>query len=184
MSALRAVRLETARLVIAATRTDDAAAAVAYVSANREHLAPWSPVPPVDWYDEGAWRTRLAAWDRERRRGQALRTFLRDRDGGPILGTANLTRITRGAFEACNLGYSLAREAEGKGLMAEALDALLCHAFGELGLHRVEANHMPANIRSEALLRRLGFQREGYARGYLRIAGRWEDHVLNALTRG
>jgi ribosomal-protein-alanine N-acetyltransferase len=43
------------------------------------------------------------------------------------------------------------------------------------------ANHMPSNVKSERLLRTLGFEREGYARAYLKIAGKWEDMVLNAL---
>ena len=40
---------------------------------------------------------------------------------------------------------------------------------------------MPANVKSERLLRTLGFEREGYARAYLKIAGQWKDMVLNAL---
>ena len=45
------------------------------------------------------------------------------------------------------------------------------------------ANHLPRNERSARLLARLGFEREGYARRYLQIAGVWEDHVLTALSR-
>lgn len=67
--------------------------------------------------------------------------------------------------------------------MHEALEAGLAWAFGELDLHRVMANHLPRNQRSARLLQRLGFEREGYARDYLRIAGQWEDHVLTAKIR-
>jgi ribosomal-protein-alanine N-acetyltransferase len=45
------------------------------------------------------------------------------------------------------------------------------------------ANHVPRNERSARLLARLGFEREGYAKRYLQIAGTWEDHVLTAKTR-
>ena len=64
-----------------------------------------------------------------------------------------------------------------KRIVALAID----YGFNELGLHRIMANHMPDNERSAGLLKSLGFEREGYAREYLYINGRWEDHVLNAL---
>jgi hypothetical protein len=66
--------------------------------------------------------------------------------------------------------------------MFEVAQAGIAYMFDIVGLHRIMANHMPANVRSEKLLRRLGFEREGVARAYLKINGPWEDHVLNALV--
>ena len=43
------------------------------------------------------------------------------------------------------------------------------------------ASYIPDNKRSANLLSRLGFEIEGQARQYLRIDGRWQDHVLTAL---
>ena len=54
--------------------------------------------------------------------------------------------------------------------------------FSDYGLHRIEANYMPCNLRSPRVLERCGFVREGFARAYLKIAGQWEDHVLTALV--
>jgi ribosomal-protein-alanine N-acetyltransferase len=65
--------------------------------------------------------------------------------------------------------------------MAEGLELTLGVAFGALKLHRVEANIQPANLRSLALAREAGFVREGFSRRYVRIAGRWRDHVRMAL---
>ena len=65
--------------------------------------------------------------------------------------------------------------------MQEALSQAIGHAFLQLGLHRIMANTRTENRRSQALLQRLGFQQEGYARDYLKIDGQWRDHVLNAL---
>lgn len=66
--------------------------------------------------------------------------------------------------------------------MKRSLEAGNRHCFEQIGLHRIMANHLPRNVRSERLLASLGFEKEGYARAYLKIAGVWEDHVLRALT--
>jgi ribosomal-protein-alanine N-acetyltransferase len=67
--------------------------------------------------------------------------------------------------------------------MFEALQASIAYMFHEQDLHRIMANHVPENVRSAALLQRLGFEREGYAREYLKINGIWRDHVLTALVK-
>lgn len=70
----------------------------------------------------------------------------------------------------------------GQGLDAGVARAGIAYVFREQGLHREMANHLPENTRSEALLKRMGFEREGYARSYLRINGRWRNFVLTALV--
>ena len=66
--------------------------------------------------------------------------------------------------------------------MTEALSAAIPFVFETIGMHRIMANYMPANERSGALLRKLGFEVEGFARNYLYINGGWQDHILTALT--
>ncbi len=107
--------------------------------------------------------------------------FFRNGGADTIVGWVNLSNIVRGAFQACHLGYSLAANAQGNGIMTEALRALIPFAFDELQLHRIMANYMPHNIRSAAVLARLGFSIEGFAKDYLYIAGAWQDHVLTSL---
>jgi ribosomal-protein-alanine N-acetyltransferase len=97
------------------------------------------------------------------------------------LGTIAFTQIARGPFQSCMLGYALAREAQGRGLMHEGLRAAIDHVFGAMRLHRIQANYVPTNERSGRVLRRLGFAVEGYARDYLFIGGAWRDHILTAL---
>jgi ribosomal-protein-alanine N-acetyltransferase len=65
--------------------------------------------------------------------------------------------------------------------MREGLALALEYAFGTLKLHRVEVNIQPSNARSLALVERVGFVREGYSRRYVKIRGRWRDHVRYAL---
>jgi [ribosomal protein S5]-alanine N-acetyltransferase len=98
-----------------------------------------------------------------------------------IIGCINYTNIARGAFMACHLGFSIDKEFEGKGFMYQSLKFTLEHVQNVLKLHRVMANYMPHNKRSERLLERVGFKREGYAEKYLKINGKWEDHVLTSL---
>ena len=117
--------------------------------------------------------------------GRAARFVFQDDDAGEdgaIVGTCSYTNIVRGPFQACNLGYQIARSHEGRGLMAEALAATNAFAFRTLRLHRIMANHRPENARSARVLERLGFAREGLARDYLFIDGAWRDHVLTSLA--
>jgi len=67
--------------------------------------------------------------------------------------------------------------------MSAALPLVLDFAFDRLRLHRVEAACLPTNVPSRALLLRTGFQQEGYARNYLLIDGKWQDHLLFAILR-
>jgi [ribosomal protein S5]-alanine N-acetyltransferase len=103
------------------------------------------------------------------------------REDGRILGVANLSQIFRGPFQNAFLGYYAFAGGTGHGWMTEGIGLALDHAFHDLGLHRVEANVQPGNDASVALLRRLGFSREGFSPRYLKIAGRWRDHERWAI---
>ncbi len=103
------------------------------------------------------------------------------RSSGDLVGVVNLSEIVRGALQGAYLGYYAFAPHAGRGYMSEALRLVLGRAFGELGLHRVEANIQPGNTASRALVRRLGFRREGFSPRYLKVAGRWRDHERWAL---
>jgi len=64
--------------------------------------------------------------------------------------------------------------------MFEILEGAIHYMFTDQAIHRVMANYIPGNERSEKLLSRLGFEREGLAKSYLQIDGRWRDHVLTS----
>ena len=98
-----------------------------------------------------------------------------------IVGVFNIGEIVRGLFKSAYLGYYALAPHAGAGYMAEGLELVLRVAFRRLKLHRVEANVQPGNRRSLALVRRAGFVREGFSRRYVRIGGRWRDHVRMAL---
>ncbi len=160
----------------------DAPAIVRYYRENRHHLAPWEPVRPAGFYREGFWRVQLHRNQEDYDRATAIRFFAVRESVPEVVGYVSLTNITRGAAHFCFLGYSLAEQEQGKGLMTAILRKVVGFAFSDLNLHRIMANYMPRNERSERLLERLGFVREGVARHYLLINGRWEDHVMTSLT--
>jgi ribosomal-protein-alanine N-acetyltransferase len=101
---------------------------------------------------------------------------------GAIIGVFNLSEIVRGSFQCAYLGYWVLSPFERKGYMREGLELLLQHAFGEMGLHRIEANIQPGNEASLALVRAAGFRREGFSPRYLKIGGEWRDHERWAIT--
>jgi ribosomal-protein-alanine N-acetyltransferase len=178
--------IESERLVLRLARPSMAAAQLSFIQENFEgHLDRWSPRPAPGFFTEIFWRDRLAIGMEDYLAGRAVR-FVVQRLGTPengaILGNVNYTNIVRGVFLACHLGYQIARESQGRGLMTEALRAGNRWVFAELKLHRIMANYHPDNARSERVLERLGFVREGFARDYLYIDGAWRDHVLTALV--
>ncbi|MCG3125145.1 MAG: hypothetical protein GIKADHBN_03677 [Phycisphaerales bacterium] len=105
-----------------------------------------------------------------------------DRSTGAIMGLISLNQIFRGPFQSAYTGYWIAEPYAGKGFMTQALSLVLTHAFTKMKLHRIEANLMPRNQPSRALVKKLGFRFEGLAKRYLQIAGRWEDHEHWAIT--
>jgi ribosomal-protein-alanine N-acetyltransferase len=67
--------------------------------------------------------------------------------------------------------------------MTEGMTLAINEAFGPLKLHRLEANIQPGNTASIALVKRLGFRREGLSKKYLKIGGRWQDHERWAILK-
>ncbi|HEX5616144.1 MAG TPA: GNAT family N-acetyltransferase [Acidimicrobiia bacterium] len=147
---------------------------LAAVAASRELHEPWV-FPPTDRATYRGYLDRVARPDCE---GWLVRGV----DGDALVGVVNLNNIVHGTMESAALGYYAFVPHAGRGLMREALALAIDEAFGRLGLHRVEANVQPENVRSIALVRGLGFVQEGYSRRYLKIAGDWRDHERWALV--
>ena len=98
-----------------------------------------------------------------------------------LCGVFNFSEIVRNAFNSAYLGYYAFAPHAGGGLMTEGFALALDVAFRRLALHRIEVNVQPTNRRSLALVARLHFFCEGYSRRYVKIAGRWRDHVRFAM---
>ncbi len=153
-------------------------------SSSRSFLEPWEPRWAPDELDRAAWRQRLARYREDYAAGSAAPFFIFASDSGALIGGITLGNIRYGVAQTGHVGYWIGERYAGQGLMLDALDLLLAHAFETLRLHRIEAACIPDNQRSLRLLEKAGFRREGLLRAYLRINGIWQDHYLYALVAG
>jgi ribosomal-protein-alanine N-acetyltransferase len=149
---------------------------------SRDFLIPWEPSWPSNALAYSYFCGLLRRHGREWRKGEGynFHIFLVNDEGkeGALAGGISLNGIERGIAQTGTLGYWMGEPYTGQGYMREAA-ALVCDfAFETLRLHRLQASCLPHNEASVNLLRRLGFEEEGYAKAYLQINGKWEDHIL------
>jgi ribosomal-protein-alanine N-acetyltransferase len=147
---------------------------LALVRESRELHRPWAyPPERPDQFDE------LVA--RSRRDDVVTLLGCRGEDRA-LFGVFTISQIVRGSFQSAYLGYYGHARYARQGYMREALKTVLDHAFGPMGLHRIEANIQPGNGPSVALAAGAGFRLEGFSPRYLLIGGRWRDHERYAIT--
>lgn len=173
---------QTERLLLRELGEQDADAVLAYVRRNRDYLGPWEVRREESYYTLDTQAELLRQDAARAANGDQVKVWLSPA-GEPanVIGSATINNIVRGAFLSCHLGYRLDAAYANRGLMTEALREVIQHAFGELGLHRIEANIMPRNAASLGVARKLGFYEEGLAFKYLFINGHWEDHLHMVL---
>ena len=173
--------LEGTRVCLRHPRQEDWPAWTRLRAESRRFLAPWEPTWRRDALTRAAYRRRLRRIARDRLSGEAFAFFVTAKAEGELLGGLTLSEIRRGATQSATLGYWIGERHARKGYMTDAVAAVLPFTFDRLGLHRLEAACLPDNDPSRRLLERSGFRREGLARAYVRIDGRWRDHLLFAL---
>ena len=101
---------------------------------------------------------------------------------GTLIGDCSL-KVDHGDARQAEVGFTLAREQQGRGYATEAVSRVLDYAFMSLGLHRVVAITDCENRASAALLERLGMRREGHFIQNVWFKGRWGDEYLYAILR-
>lgn len=177
---------QTERLTLRPLTSADRHAFIRFHTISREHLRPWSPTMP-DMPLEMYFDTQLERTHRALSAGDALRLIALDRLSGRMAGTFNLNNIVRGVFESADAGWAVSADFIGRGVATEGVTALLDIAFAPpdshihgLGLHRVQANIIPANLASLRVAHKCGFRTEGIAIAMLKIAGEWHDHIMHA----
>jgi ribosomal-protein-alanine N-acetyltransferase len=143
------------------------------VRASREFHHPWVDPPSTP--------ERFAEYLKSRQEPGDDGFFIRDKDTGAILGVVNLNCIVRRLFQSAYLGYYIGAAFAGRGYMTEGIKLIAGYAFGEMNLHRLEANIQPENLASIAIVKKCGFRKEGFSPRYLKIAAEWRDHERWAL---
>jgi [ribosomal protein S5]-alanine N-acetyltransferase len=147
----------------------------------------WSTPP---WTD-AAQALTMVAGDRAAHAARSdLRLGLLPHETQRVVGTLSLFRIDRSNRRA-EIGYALSPAWQGRGLVHEALVALITLAFdaspgsalGDLALHRLEADIDPRNTPSARVLERLGFRQEGLLRERWQVGGEVSDSALYGLLR-
>ncbi len=175
--------LETDRLLLKVVDAHCAKQVLEYYRRNQQFLEQWEPVRDEEFYTLRSQQESLASDLDKMQSGTLFRVWLFKKTDGlsQTIGCIGLNNIVRGAFQSCHLGYKLDGAEINRGYMSEALQAVIQYAFTVLQLHRIEANIIPRNLRSLRVIQKLGFYNEGLAKKYLRINGKWEDHIHMVL---
>ena len=164
----------TSRVYLRRPTPGDDLAFIDAVRKSRSIHYPW--VSPPDT------REKFRAYLKVRLKAPNHHAFLVCRTGsGAIAGAVNISYVVPEPLCSGYLSYYVFKGHERQGLMREGVRAAVRHAFKDLHLHRLEANIQPANEASIALVRSIGFSREGYSPRYLKVGGRWRDHERWAI---
>ncbi|MEO5741308.1 MAG: GNAT family N-acetyltransferase [Vicinamibacterales bacterium] len=155
-----------------ASRADEAEF-LAAVERSRALHHPWVQAPATS----EAFRDDLA----KRKNPRSTSFFIWTEGTRGLVGVVNVDEIVRGSFRSAYLGYYAMVPHAGRGLMKDGLARVITHAFTTMKLHRLEANIQPRNRPSKALVKSLGFRREGFSPRYLKVNGRWRDHERWAI---
>jgi len=148
--------------------------------ANAAWLEEWDATSPDPDAPSRTFDQLVEQYDRDARAGRAL-PFAVEVEGR-FVGQLSVGSIVLGSFRSCYIGYWVSRSVAGQMVIPTAMAVAGDHVLGTLGLHRIEVNIRPENTASLAVVRKLGFRREGLRPHYLHIAGAWRDHVSFALT--
>lgn len=153
---------------------------LSYRRRNFEYHKPFSPASDARELQIEEQDALVASFLERAARDQAYHFGVFLRRSGSLIGQLNLNNVVRGVFQNAYVGYSMDEAQTGQGLMTEAVGVACEVAFAVLSLHRVQAAVMPWNLASIRVVEKNAFRKEGYAPGYLKIAGHWQDHLLFA----
>lgn len=159
---------------------EDVPALFRLVDEHREHLRAWMP-----WLDGTRREEDLLEWAEAERakavEGKAVQfVIFEERAHAGVIGFNQVDW----AHSQAEMGYWLAADRQGRGLITRAAAELVRWAFGELGLNRVAILVATGNERSRAVPERLGFRHEGTQREAERLYDRFVDLEVYGLLAG
>ena len=145
---------------------------------NKLYLQPWEPLWSINELERSSFVKRVRMFERLSHNDQAYSFLIYKSDNEDFIGEVNISNVQRGIIQSCTIGYWIAKDCEGKGMMSESLELVKEFIFNELKLHRIEAACLPHNMPSLKLLLKNGFIKEGTARKLLKINDKWQDHTV------
>ena len=145
---------------------------------NKLYLQPWEPLWSINELERSSFVKRVRMFERLSHNDQAYSFLIFTSDNEDFIGEVNISNVQRGIIQSCTIGYWIAKDCEGKGMMSESLELVKEFIFNELKLHRIEAACLPHNIPSLKVLLKNGFIKEGTARKLLKINDKWQDHTV------
>lgn len=172
----------TERLILKVIDKSCVELVIDYYLRNKSFLEEWEPIKSDEFYTKQYQEEQLEKELDSIKNNNSLRLWIFKReDESRIIGSVSFSNIVRGAFLSCHLGYKSDKDEVNKGYITEAVQRGIEIMFNEFGLHRIEANIIPKNKRSLRVVEKLGFYNEGLAYKYLKINGKWEDHIHMVL---
>ena len=145
---------------------------------NKLYLQPWEPLWSITELERNSFVKRVRMFERLSHNDQAYSFLIFTSDNEDFIGEVNISNVQRGIIQSCTIGYWIAKDCEGKGMMSESLELVKEFIFNELKLHRIEAACLPHNMPSLKVLLKNGFIKEGTARKLLKINDKWQDHTV------
>lgn len=168
--------LQSERLLLRPLRIEDSAAMFEIYS-DPEVMKYWACAPVADLAAAQKIVTEDVEWGVK---GEAIVWAVTLQSTSAVIGKCILFKYSAENRRA-ETGYILNRKYWRKGLMFEAMSALIDFSFGDLGLHRIEADTDTENSASLAFLEKLGFRREGLFRERWKVYDEWQDSVMLGL---
>lgn len=177
MRSYKLKKYETERLILRRLTIKDSSLLLDYLLRNKSFLKKWEPEREKRYYSIESVRNIITNENISFENKSGLCLYIFNKGNDKIIGCVSITNIIYGPFQSCYLGYKLDGNEINQGKITEAIHQIIEIAFKEYKLHRIEANIIPENIRSRKVLTKLGFIEEGLSLKYLKINGKWENHI-------
>jgi len=172
---------ETDRLYLRILKPNYFRQVLEYYKRNHNFLKEWEPKRPKDFYTPAYQKSQLSYEYNMFKSRKLIRFWIFKKEDNKLIGNICFSNIIMGNFKSCFMGYKLDNDEINKGYMTEAIREAVRIMFDDYGLHRIEVNILPRNIRSLTVMKKLNFEQEGYSKRYLEINGKWEDHIHFAI---
>lgn len=170
--------IETKRLMLRQVTTEDAADMFDYLS-DQDVVKPMGLDPfetKKDVMDEIQWYASVYE------EGTGIRWGITLKDSGKVIGSCGfLNRIPK--HYRAEVGYEVSKDYWGQGIASEALEAVVRYGYHHLRLERIEALIEPANVASQKLVEKQGFEKEGLLRHYEFARGKFDDLYMYSIIK-